>query len=190
MTVGRSKLAGVFAALVLIGLSAVGLRLSEPDEKFQVISGEPGEAVEINNGEVTVTQVRVGSFLKEYDQIADRTPGMFVAVTVTGAATGSQELKLTETRLHGKHVRYDSYEILGGLTASPGFQTSVDTVFEVDPARIDDLTIEMWPNEVISGHQERVRIKLGITPANADQWRAAARDRAIEVARETTRAIP
>ena len=32
MTVGRSKLAGVFAALALIGLSAVGLRLSEPDE--------------------------------------------------------------------------------------------------------------------------------------------------------------
>jgi hypothetical protein len=99
-------------------------------------------------------------------------------------------LKLTETRLLSNRVRCDSYESLGGLIASPGFQTSVDEVFEVDPAQIDDLTLEMWPSESISGYQEHVRIKLGITANNAEQWRAAAKDRGIEVSQETTRAIP
>ena len=190
MTVGRTKLAGVSAAIALIVVSALGLRLSEPEEKFQVISGRPGEAIKINDGEVTVTQVRVGTFLREYDRIADRTPGMFVAVTVTGAATGPKDLKLTSARLLSKQVRYDSYQALGGLIASPGFQTSLDLVFEVDPAQIDDLTVEMWPNEVITGYQERARVKLGITADNAEQWRATARDRGIEVSRETKRAIP
>ena len=177
----RTKLTGVLAAIALIGLSAVGLQLSEP-EKFQVISGMPGETVKINNGEVSVTQIRVGTFIEEYDQIGDRTPGMFVAVHVTGAATGPKELKLTEARLLSKDVRYERYKIAGGLNISPGFQTSFDTVFEVDPAQIDDLTIEMWANEVISGYQQRVQIKLGVTAANAEQWRAAARTTGIEVA--------
>lgn len=190
MRLGRSKLAGLLAAIALIGLSAVGLRLSESEEKFQVISGGLGENVKINNGEVSVTQVRVGNFIEEYDQIGDRTPGMFVAVTVTGAATGPKELKLSEARLLSKDVRYESYKITGGLNISPGFQTSFDTIFEVDPTQVDDLTTEMWPGEAISGYQQRVRIKLGITAANAEQWRAAARTAGIKVAQETTRAIP
>ena len=69
----RSKLMGVLAVIALIGLSAIGLRLSEPDEKFQVITGDFGESVKINNGEVSVTQVRVGSFLREDDLLTDRT---------------------------------------------------------------------------------------------------------------------
>jgi hypothetical protein len=115
---------------------------------------------------------------------------MFVAITVTGAATGPKDLKLTEARLLSKQVRYDSYEILGGVIASPGFQTSVDMVFEVDPAQIRDLTLEMWPNEAISGYQERLRITLGITADNAEHWRAAAQGQVVKVSRPTTRAIP
>jgi hypothetical protein len=187
----RSKLVGVLAAIALIVLSAVGLQLSEPEgKKFQVISGVPGETIKVNNGEVTVTRVRVGTFLIKRNEISARTPGMFVVVTVTAAATGPKDLKLTEAQLLSKQVRYDEYETLGGLIATPGFQISSDTVFEVDPARIDDLTLEMWPRESISGYQEHVRITLDITADNAEQWRAAAEYRGLEVARETTRAIP
>jgi hypothetical protein len=186
----HAKLAGVFAAIALIGLSAVGLRLSEPEEKFEVVSGRPGETIQINNGELTVAQVRVGTYLTEYDRIADRTPGMFVAVNVTGAATGPKSLKLADAQLLSNQVRYDDYKALGGLTVSPGFQTTVDEVFEVDPAQIDDLTLEMWQGEAVTGYQERVRIRLGITAANAEHWRASARDRGITVSRQTTRAIP
>jgi hypothetical protein len=79
---------------------------------------------------------------------------------------------------------------MGVLTVDPGFETSVDIVFEVDPARIDGLTLEIWPSEFISSYQQRVRIDLGITTANAEQWRTAAKDRGIEMSRGTTKAIP
>ena len=159
--------------------------------RFQLITGDFGEPVKINNGEVSVTQVRVGSFLREDDLLTDRTAGMFVAVTVTAAATGPEQLKLGSARLLSRQVHYyDSYEIAGGMNASPGFQVSADTLFEVDPAQINDLALELWPDEVISGYQQRVRIKLRVTAANAEQWRAAARDHGIEISRVTTRAIP
>jgi hypothetical protein len=109
---------------------------------------------------------------------------------VTAAATGPEQLKRGSARLLSRQVHYDSYQIAGGINASPGFQVSADTLFEVDPAQIDDLALELWPDEVISGYQQRVRIKLGVTAANADQWRAAARDHGIEISRVTTRAIP
>ena len=115
---------------------------------------------------------------------------MFVAVTVTAAATGPEQLKLGSARLLSGQVHYDTYQIAGGMNASPGFQVSAGTLFEVDLAQIDDLALELWPDEVISGYQQRVRIKLGVTAANADQWRAAARDHGIEIPRVTTRAIP
>jgi hypothetical protein len=59
----------------------------------------------------------------------------------------------------------------------------------VAPAHIDDLTLELGSNEVLRGYQQHVRIKLGITPANAEQWRATAKG-LIEPMTDTTRAIP
>ena len=66
-----------------------------------------------------------------------------------------------------------------------------DIVFEVDPSRVEGLTLEMWRNEVISGYQQRVRIPLGITAANANQWRDAARGWGIDISlSNSTRPIP
>ena len=190
MTSARSKLVGVLTVIALVALSAVGLRLSDAEEKpYQVIRGVQGEPVKINNGEITVTQVRVGTVLEEHDEIQDQTAGMFVAVTVTGAATGPKPLRLDGSRLLSRQVRYDGYRIAGGARAQPGFETVADVIFEVDPAQIHDLTLEMWPNEVITGYQQRVQIPLGITAGNAEQWRAAARG-PIELAPNTTRGIP
>jgi hypothetical protein len=186
----RSKHMAVLAAIALVVLSAVGLRLSEPNDRFQVISGVTGKPVKINNGELTVNQMRVGTFLSEYGGISDRTPGMFVAINVTGAATGPRPLKLDAAKLLSEDLRYDNYKIGGGINAQPGFAVTADVIFEVDPGQIDDLTLEMWPNEIISGYQQHVRIKLGVTAADAGQWRAAAAEHGIEVSEGTTRAIP
>ena len=97
---------------------------------------------------------------------------------------------MTEARLLSGDVRLRELQIAAGVTAQPGFQTSVDTVFEVDPAQIDDLTIEMWA--------ERGDLRLPATrtdqarlaPANAEQWRAAARGSCWNRARAAPRAIP
>jgi hypothetical protein len=113
-----------------------------------------------------------------------------VAVAVTGAATGPRELSLGSAELVSKDVHYKTYG-LTSVFAAPGFKTSTDIVFEVDPARIEGLTLEMWRNEVISGYQQRVRIPLGITAANANQWRDAARGWGIDVSlSNSTRPIP
>ena len=185
----RSKLAGVLAAAALVTVSAIGLRLSDPKDTFQAVTGTPGQPVASNTGELTVTGVEVGTVLVEYHEVRDRTVGMFVAVAVTGAATGQKQFNLASAELISKDVHYNSYR-LTPVTAPPGFQTNTDILFEVDPARIDGLTLQMWPNEILSGYQQRIRIPLGVTAANAAQWRAAARDHAIEVAPNVTGAIP
>ena len=53
------------------------------------------------------------------------------------------------------------------VVAAPGFQTTADVVFEVDPARLADLTIEIWDAEIIRGYHQRVQVPLGITADNA-----------------------
>lgn len=185
-----SKLAGVVAAIALVAVSAVGLRLSDPKGTVDMVSGVLGKPVTINDGELSVDRVRVGTVLTQNDEVRDRTAGMFVAVAVTGAATGPRELSLGSAELVSKDVHYKTYG-LTSLVAAPGFKTSTDIVFEVDPARIEGLTLEMWRNEVISGYQQRVRIPLGITAANANQWRDAARGWGIDISlSNSTRPIP
>jgi hypothetical protein len=189
VTPSRSKLLDVLLALALVVLSAVGLRLSDPEEKtFQVVNGVIGKPVKINNGDVIVTRVRVGTVVKQYGEIQDSTAGMFVAVSVTGAATGPKPLRL-DAQLLSKQVRYRSYSFTS-VAVNPGFEISTDAIFEVDPAHMDNLTLEMWPGEVLSAYQEHARIKLGITAANADQWVAAARGQELEMVPDARRAIP
>jgi hypothetical protein len=96
---------------------------------------------------------------------------------------------MNAARLLSGDVRYEGYQLSSGVNSDPGFQTSVDGVFEVDPAQIDDLTLEMGSNEILYGYQQRVRIKLDVTRANAEEWRAAGQG-VIELAAMTTRAIP
>lgn len=185
-----SKLAGVLAAIALVAVSAVGLRLSDPKGTVDMVRGVPGKPVTFNDGELSVDRVRVGTVLTQNDEVRDRSAAMFVAVAVTGAATGPRELSLGSAELVSKDVHYKTYG-LTSVFAAPGFKTSTDIVFEVDPARIEGLTLEMWRNEVISGYQQRVRIPLGITAANANQWRDAARGWGIDVSlSNSTRPIP
>jgi hypothetical protein len=186
----HSKWVGVLAAIALVAVSSMGMRLSDPEEqKFQEINGVVGQPVKINNGEVTVTQLRVGTILKQFGQIKDRTDGMFLVIRVTGVSAGPKPLELEAARLLSGDFRYEAYQTISGVSAAPGFQTTVDVVFEVAPAHIDDLTLEIGSNEIFRGYQQRAHIKLGITPANAEQWRATAKG-LIEPMITTNRAIP
>jgi hypothetical protein len=127
MTPLRSKLVPILAAIALVGLSAAGLRLSGPPEEtnFDVISGVFSKPVRVNNGEVTVSQVKVGTALKQFGEIKDRTDGTFVAITMTGAATGPEPFGMAAARLLSGDVRYEGYQLSAGVTAQAGFQTTV-----------------------------------------------------------------
>ncbi|MDN5761278.1 MAG: hypothetical protein L0H41_03020, partial [Microlunatus sp.] len=58
-------------------------------------------------------------------------------------------------------------------------QSEEQLIFEVDPAQIDDLSLEIWAMGVVYGFYQRARIHLGITPENADRWRRNAVGRAL-----------
>jgi hypothetical protein len=187
----RARAVTTAITLACVVLAAVGLRLSERDDNFQVVRGTLGSPAVVNEGTVTVDDVRVGGSLVEGGEVTSRTPGMFVVVNVTAAATGSDSLVLGRSQLLSGDRVYHSYSALSTISAVPGFQTRVDLVFEVDPNRIDNLTIELWRNEIVSGYHQRVRVPLRITPRNADQWRTRAHRLITEPeTRPTTRVIP
>lgn len=120
MTIAQSKMLAALTAIALVALAAVGLRLSDPDEKkSEVINGVIGKPVKVNDGEVTVTQVKVGTALKRYGEIQDSTPGMFVADSVTGAATGPKRLEMNAARLVSGDVRYEGYQLSSASTQTP-----------------------------------------------------------------------
>lgn len=171
-TVWRTRLVTLAIVLGCVVLATVGIRVSERDEGFQVVRAKLGSTVSINEGEVTVDNVRVGDRLFEDGAVTDQTPGMFVVVQVTAAATRSDSLVLSQSQLLSGDRVYKVYSALSNITVVPGFETEQDLVFEVDPQRIDGLTLEMWRLEVVSGYHQRVRVPLGISSRNADDWRA------------------
>ena len=187
----RRRLISVIVALACVAVSAAGLRLSETaGTDDDIIRGRVGETASINEGLVTVDDVRVGTALKSNDQIRDRTNGMFVVVHVDAKATGPDKLSGSRLRCSPTGLSYGTYDALAGVAAETGFAVSTDVTFEVDPARIDDLTLELYETEFISGYQQRLRIHLGITAGNADRWRAAAKDQVLIPVDSSTRALP
>jgi hypothetical protein len=185
----RHALLRLLVAIVLVALAAVGLRLSQDEDNFGVVRGVLDEAVAFSGGTVTASQVRVGTTLVRSDKVSARTPGLFVVVRLQIAATGTKSVPTFDGRVLSGNRRYQAFEFLAGGHTEPGLAASLDAVFEVDPATLDDLTLELYPVELVSGFTERARIHLGITPGNAEQWRAAGRDQIIELAERTIHGI-
>ena len=186
MRVPRSRLVALLAAVVCVALAAAAVQVSEAGPEFDEVRGVVGAPVAVRDGEVLVEDVRIGTRLTRSGEVMDTTPGAFVVVRVTLAATGTREVLYSDSRLLTRGPRV--YEELESQTvrAAPGFSERLDFVFEVDPTAVEDLTLELRRLEIISGFQQRARIHLGITPANAADWRAAAAGRSVEI--DTTRA--
>jgi hypothetical protein len=189
MVLQRSRVVRLVVAIAMVALAGIGLRLSDEEDNFEVVRGVLGEPVPIHGGTVTAGDIRAGTALIRYDEVEARTPGLFLVVRVQMAATATEAVEPPDARVLSGDRRYGRFRPLGAGTTHPGFETSVDAVFEVDPAAIDDLTLELYPVELVSGFTQRVRIHLGITPGNADQWRTAGRDQVLEPAEFTVRGI-
>jgi hypothetical protein len=189
MVLRRSRLVRVLVAIAMVALAAVGLRLSETDEDFEIVRGRVGEPVTLHEGTVTAGQVRVGTRLSREGEVYAETPGLFLVVNVEVAATGADELPLYSARVLTGSRRYDA---LGGPNVGsvpPGFAATSDVVFEVDPAVLADITMELAPTGIITAYAEHARIHLGITADNAEAWRAAGRDQIISTLEQTGRGI-
>lgn len=188
--VQRSRLVRVLVAIGLVALAAIGLRLSEGDEDAaEIVRGRVGEPVAVNDGTVNARDVRVGTALSRNDEVYATTPGLFVVIRVEVAATGREEVATYDGRLLVDGRRYDALSGSSTGTVPPGFARESDLVFEVDPARLADLTLELRATEVVTAYPQWARIHLGITDDNAEAWRAAGRDQTLVTADRTSRGI-
>jgi hypothetical protein len=190
MLLQRSRLLRVLVAIGLVALAAAGLRLSEPaEDDFEVVRGVVGTPVTIEGGTVQARDVRVGTALRRDDQVYATTPGLFVVVRVEVSATGRDEVAGYQSELLTRSRRYAALNGSELGDVAPGFADAEDLVFEVDPAEIDDLTLDLDHREFITAYSERVRIHLGITGANAQAWRDAGRDQVVTPVDRTSRGL-
>ncbi|HEU5485403.1 MAG TPA: hypothetical protein VFU98_10885 [Microlunatus sp.] len=175
--ISREKLVGVVAALACLAFSAIGMKVYDTPD-YMYVDGRREQPVQLEQAELTVGEVIVGTRLVDDGEVKAETPGMFVAVTATLGVPGSQKVILNSAQLVTQTRTYDNWS--GTLLrAEPGFADTEQLYFEVDPAQIDDLTLEIWSSGVVHGFYARARIHLGITADNAEQWRQAARGREI-----------
>lgn len=172
--VARSRVAGAVLAVLLVTVAAVADRLSDPDSDYQLVSAPLGSTVAYESGRLQVSDVRVGS---EVDEGTDQhlTKGLFVVVSVTLQATGNDDVTVGNSQLlaEGGMTYLPAFSLEDTLTAHPGFEASRDLVYEVDPTRITDLTLETWNSGFVYRYYQRNRTTLGITAANAGRWAAA-----------------
>lgn len=187
---GRSRLIAALAAIGMIALAVVGVRLSEAGPEAQLVRGVPGQVLAVRGGTVQVAELRVGTGLKQYGK-EQPTNGLFVVTRIVVAATGPKKVSLMRSKLLAAPDRiYDTYGITSGVEAEPGFVTTTELVFEVDPAHLDNLTVTLGPLEIVSGYQQQVQVHLGITAANAADWRAAGQGQVVTVASTLNRGLP
>ena len=177
--VSRNQVVGLLVALVCLTFSAVGLRMNEP-RRFEYVTATRDQPVSIEQAELTVGDVQVGTRLLRLNRVTAETTGMFVLVQATLAVPGRQAVRLDNTQLVTRTRTYDNWTG-DTLSADPGFRQREALVFEVDPSQIDDLTLEIWHEGIVNGYHQRARIHLGITADNSEQWRRAGNGRDLEI---------
>ena len=188
--IARSRVVAAVLAILLVTAAAIAYRLSDPDTDSELVRAPLDEPTSFQTGQVRVSDVRVGSTISQGDD-RHSTSGLFVVVSVAVRAVGRDAVSVPSSQLLSEEgVTYLPASSLS-VRADPGFETSRDLVFEVDPSRIDDLTLELWNQGLTYRYYERTQTPLGITSANARRWVEAGQGRTVVVQRsEVTRALP
>jgi len=187
--IARSRVAAAVLAILLVTVAAIAYRSSDPDTAYELIRAPLDQVTAYESGQLRVTDVRVGSEIAEGDDHY-RTQGLFVVVDVAVQAVGRDAVVVADSRLRAQAGTYlPAFDPI--VRAEPGFETSRAFVYEVDPARLDDLTLELWDEDFVYRYYQRTQTPLGITSANAGQWVQAGRGRTVAVASAPlTKALP
>lgn len=164
-------------ATVLVGILFVLLggltRLADPEHVFDdsgrvVKHGTIGQAIPFGESSVTVDRVKFARAYLPDDSSGSKpieSSGIFLAIeydTVRGTApTPSTDLKLTTGE--GTVYRPISGTYGTGIDfAEPGFGVVGAVVFEVNPADVTELTLQVRTSQVITVLAQDVAIDLGI----------------------------
>ena len=183
------RLTSLALAVACVAASTAGVRFTDREHDMEIIRGRVGQSLHVRGGEVEVTDVRFGTALAERGEVTDHTNGMFVVVTFQVSNTSNEDLRLTESKLLSHDRTYSRFGISGGPSVAPGFRTSSDVAYEVDPSRINDLTVDLYQPELIGGYAQHIRVGLGVTAATADRWRASGQGTVVEIAEDSRRGI-
>lgn len=182
----RSRVLAALVALACIVVAAAGLKLSEPDPGFVDTLTVVGATIELNGGEFTVTKIRAASNLKVQSAETAKTSNLFLVVTAQLAAPRLKTSLGSATLVRGG-LTYKDY--LGAtLSPAPGYVSTADFVFEVDPSRLTGLELQIAQGEIIHGIEARGVVDLGITKANAGRLQAG-RGRTLTVQQYPTSAV-
>ena len=176
--ISRDRLVGVLVALACLAFSAIGLKVNDPPD-FTYVDGVRGQTLSIEQADLIVGDVEVGTRLVDRGEVQAETRGMFVLVRARLEVPGPRKVYLNSAHLLTDDRTYNQWTS-NSLSADPGFAQEQELVFEVDPAQIDDLSLEIWASSTVHGFYQRARVHLGITAENAEQWRLAARGRELE----------
>ena len=88
--ISRDKLVGVLVALACLAFSAIGLKVNDPPE-FTYVDGVRGQAVSIEQADLIVGDVEVGTRLVNRGRVEAQTQGMFVVVRARLEVPGPAE---------------------------------------------------------------------------------------------------
>lgn len=176
----RARLVSAVLAVLLVTVAAVAQRLSDPDSSYELIRAPLEQPTTYQSGQVRVSDVRIGTEVREGDSRYP-TQGLFVVVDVTVRATGRDKVRVASSRLRadGGVTYLPTLGVGSTVVADPGFETSRDLVYEVDPTRIDDLTLELWDQGLTYRYYQRTQTPLGITSGNAGAWVEAGTGREV-----------
>ena len=181
----RARLVSAVLAILLVTVAAVADRLSNPDRDSELVRAPLEQATAYDSGEVRVSDVRVATEVRRGED-SHPTQGLFVVVNVAVRAIGRDSVSATSSRLlaDGGVTYLPAFSLGATVRAEPGFETARDLVFEVDPARIADLTLELWDQGLVYRYYQRTQTPLGITAGNARQWAEAGAGRSVVVVRD------
>jgi hypothetical protein len=187
-----TKLMAFVVAVICVLVAGVAVKYTPQLNDAQIKRAVVGETVRFYKAEVTVTEVQAGTLLQnEFDETETiESKGLLIALTFAMAAP-EEEQRLSPKSLHADGDRvYEAIES-ASMTVPAGFRGTSIFVYEVDPNHIDDLWIEAGAGEIFYAYPQELRIRLGITSANADQWRRAARGRTVtSLANPELQALP
>lgn len=166
----RSRVLAAIVALACIVVAAAGLKLSEPDPAFVDTLTVVGRTIDLNGAEFTVTNVRSASKLDlQFDHTAT-TSNLFLVITAQLAAPRLKTSLGSATLVQGS-LTYSDYTD-ATLNPAPGYVSTADFIFEVDPSRLTGLKLQIAEVEIIHGIEARGVVDLGITGANAARLQA------------------
>ncbi|WP_147264085.1 hypothetical protein [Desertihabitans brevis] len=185
----RSQLGQAAVALLLcLGLAGATVGIQQVEDSRR-LSAEVGERAELMGRQVSVGEPRYGQVLVDisYSEPTelDTTPLVFVALPVDLAIEGERPVgNLTVTLVNGDR----SYPAMTNdlLPGESGVVSSIEMVYEVDPADLDGLHAELGVGAFITGFSDVVVVDLGLDRAAAERVVAEAAGRELSVSSQST----